>query len=40
MIAALESGAALGMGSITRQYAVAVPAVSAETRAALIADLR
>ncbi len=40
MIAALESGAALGMGIDHPECAVAVPAVSAETRAALIADLR
>jgi hypothetical protein len=40
MIAALGRGAALGMGIDHPQYAVAVPAVAAETRAALVADLR
>ncbi len=40
MIAALKGGAALGVGIDHPEYAVAVPAVSAETRAALIADLR
>ncbi len=40
MIAALKGGAALGIGVDHPEYTVAVPAVAAETRAALIADLR
>jgi Protein of unknown function (DUF3501) len=40
MIAALKRGAALGIGVDHPEYTVAVPSVSAETRAALIADLR
>ncbi len=40
MIAALKGGAALGIGIDHPEYTVAVAAVSAETRAALIADLR
>ena len=40
MIAALKGGAGLGIGIDHPEYAVAVAAVPAETRAALIADLR
>jgi hypothetical protein len=40
MIAALKGGAALGMGIDHPRYTVAVPAVGAETREALGADLR
>jgi hypothetical protein len=40
MIAALKRGAVLGIGVDHPEYTVAVPAVAAETRAALIADLR
>ncbi len=40
MIAALRRGAALGMGIDHSQYTVAMPVVAAETRAALVADLR
>ncbi len=40
MIVALKGGAALGMGVDHPHYAIAVPAVAAETREALAADLR
>jgi hypothetical protein len=40
MIAALKGGAALGVGVDHPGYSVAVPAVTAETREALTADLR
>ena len=40
MIAALKQGAPLGMGVDHPRYTIAVPAVAAETRAALTADLR
>ena len=39
MIAALKRGVALGFGVDHHAYAVAVPAVGDETRAALVADL-
>jgi hypothetical protein len=40
MIAALKAGAALGMGIDHPGYTAAIPAVAAETREALSADLR